>query len=385
MNHIYYIGFYSKNTNPNDFLVFPATNTKMDYIISAIKSADYRVTIFALGECKVKKIKFYKKKTEIIDDFEKIIYVSTFGSSSIIIKFFSRLWLLIQLFFFLSFKVKKGSKVLYYHTYATIIAVRLSKLFNNYKLIFEVEEIFQAAWRGTNEKIKEEINYLQKGDAFILVNDIMASKCGFENKPFAVCYGDYRITKINKQANYKINNPINIVYAGVLGGENSDVYLSIRAVELLPKNYKLHILGYGSQNHVNNMINIVNQINKKVGYSKISYHGKLSGKEYFDFLADCQIGLSTRVLEDKYSDYTFPSKVLVYIGNNLTTVSSQISCIMKSKVRDSIWFYKSSTPESVAEVIIDIGTDNLNKSNQNILLELDYDFVTSIKYIFNEI
>lgn len=386
MDHIYYVGFYSKSDNPNNFRIFPATNTKMDYIKSAIKNAGFKMTILALGEAQTKKKYIFKRRTEIVDKQEKIIYVNTLGKfSSLLFRLISRIWLLFQLFYFLSFEVKKRSTVVYYHTFATIWAVKLSRFFNKYEIVFEVEEIFQAAWKGSVEKIEKEIKYLKNADAYILVNDLVASKCGFDTHPFAVCYGDYRtIGNLNKKVR-DINDPINIVYAGVIGDKNSDVYLSIETMRFLPNNYFLDILGYGSVENIDKMKMKISEMNKYFKYDKIIYHGSLSGKEYTNFLATCQIGLSTRVLEDKYSDFTFPSKVLVYLGNNLITVSSPISCITKSKISDAVFFYEQSTPQSVSEKILSISRNEFNKSNNDLLDKLNDNFIEDLKKILKKI
>lgn len=383
MKNVHYIGFYSKVDNPQNFRSFPATTTKMDYIISALKNADFKVNLFALGET-VSKHKFYSQKVLTFDKKEKIIYVSTFSNSSFILKYLSRAWLLLQLLYYLLFVVEKNGNVLYYHTYATMSVVKISRLLKKYNLVLEVEEIFQAAWKGTEKKINNEIKYLKTADGYLFVNDIMPKKIVINNKPFAVCYGDYRI--INKFHSVLPNqqNYINLVYAGVFGSENSDVSLAIDTIKFLPERYQLHILGYGSNQDISYVKNKIKEINHKAETKRVHYHGKLLGKEYFDFLSTCHIGLSTRVLEDHFSDYTFPSKVLVYLGNNLKTVSSSINCILKSKIADSIYFYKNQIPQAVAETILTIDFSDKNKNNQiDVLKKLDSDFIIQIGNVLN--
>ncbi|WP_188049989.1 hypothetical protein [Flavobacterium sp. GP15] len=381
-SYIYYVGFYSKADNPNKFRIFPATNTKMDYIVSAVKEAGFKISIFALGEAQTTKWSFFKRKLIKIDEHEKITYVSTFGAFVSINKFLSRLWLLLQLFFFLSFEVKKSSTVIYYHSFATLGVVRLSKFFNNYRLVYEVEEIFQAAWQGTDKKIKNEINSLKNADAYIFVNDLFASKCGFTEKPSVVCYGDYRIINTNKPI-YKSNEVINIVYAGVIGTSDSDVYLAINTMNFLPNNYVLHLLGYGTAVDIVEMELTIKGMNDFFGFVKILFHGRLSGNEYTNFLRNCQIGLSTRVLQNKYSDYTFPSKVLVYLCNNLVTVSSPISCITQSKIASNIFFYELSTPESVCKKILSLKSSDYAKTNNDSIRRLNDNFIKDLKIILN--
>ncbi|MFV8370416.1 hypothetical protein [Flavobacterium sp. LB2R40] len=383
MKNVHYIGFYSKADNPQNFRNFPASTTKMDYIISSLKTADFKVTLLALGET-LSKNKLYKQKVQICDQNEKIIYVSTFSNSFFILKYLSRIWLLLQLLYYLLFVVEKNGNVLYYHTYATISIVKISRLFKKFNLTLEVEEIFQAAWRGSEKKINSEIKYLKNGDGYVFVNDIMPQKFVVDNKPFAICYGDYRST--NNIDRMVVNNEevIKLVYAGVFGCENSDVSLAIDTINFLPEKFQLHILGYGSYEEISYVKNKIEEINYKAGNIRVHYHGKLSGRKYFNFLSTCHIGLSTRVLEDHFSDYTFPSKVLIYLGNNLKTVSSSINCVVKSKVADSIYFYKNPVPQEVAETILAIDFTDKGKDNQiDVLKKLDLEFITQIRNVLN--
>ena len=383
MKNVHYIGFYSKADNPQNFRNFPASKTKMDYIISSLKTADFKVTLLALGET-LSQNKLYKQRVQVCDQNEKIIYVGTFSNSFFILKYLSRVWLLVQLLYYLLFVVEKNGNVLYYHSHATMSIVKISRFFKKFNLILEVEEIFQAAWRGSEKKINSEINYLKKADGYIFVNDIMPQKFVINNKPFAICYGDYRITNnINRTV---VNNEeeIKLVYAGVFGGENSDVSLAIDVINFLPEKFQLHILGYGTDKDIAYIKNKIELINNKACNIRVHYHGKLSGRKYMNFLSTCHIGLSTRVLEDRFSDYTFPSKVLVYLGNNLKTVSSSINCIVKSKIADSIYFYKNAVPQDVAETILSIDFTDKSKGNQiDLLNKLDFEFINQIRNVLN--
>lgn len=381
MKNIHYIGFYSKSDNPHNFRSFPAAETKMDYIISALKEGGFSVSILALGET-VSKNKFFSQKKLNIDEQEKIQYVSSFSNTSFILKFLSRTWLLMQLLYYLLFVVEKNGDVLYYHTYATMRVVKIAKLLKKFTLILEVEEIYQAAWKGSDKKIKKEIRYLKNGNKYIFVNEIMPKKLCIGNRPFAVCYGDYR-TNTNRLLAAKDNDIINIVYAGVLGNENSDVALAIETIKFLPLKFQMHILGYGSDQDIVYVKNRIKDINSIYGKQRVYYHGKLSGQEYLNFLSTCHIGLSTRVLTDDYSDYTFPSKVLVYLGNNLRTVSSLLNCIVKSKVSESIYFFKESNPQSVAQTILKIDLNDNTKQGIEVLKKLDLDFINQISYVLN--
>ena len=377
MIKIHYVGFYSKIDNPNNFRIFPALNTKMNYIISVLKRENCHLSILALGETQSKN-KIYKRKVLKIDEKEKITYVFTFNFG---LKILSRICLLFQLFYYLVFKVKRNEIVLYYHTYATIPVVRLSKFFNNFKLVLEVEEIYQAAWRGNQSKIEAEIKYIKEiGNSYIFVNDLISDIIK-NNKPSIACYGNYNYTVISKRIKNPEDLSINVIYAGVIAEKDSDVYLAIETAKLLPENYRLHILGYGIEDDVRNLKKELHLINK----SNIKFYGRLDGNEYTNFLSTCDIGLSTRVLEDKYSDFTFPSKILVYLSNGLKVVSSPISSVANSKIGKTIHFYESNNPDSVAKAIIKSYQNNSKEESRNILNSLDKDFGSELINMCNNL
>ena len=379
---IYYIGYYHKIDNPSNFQSYPAANTKIDYIIRTIKQSNFNLEILALGETKSIN-KFYKANFQIIDKFEKIKYISTFSNNLPILKLLSRLFLLLQVLKYLLFVVPKNSVVIVYHSYSLILVIKLVRYLKKIKLIFELEEIYQAAWKGAESKFESEKEYLNNADGYIFVNDIIGELCGIQNKPNVVCYGSYQTVDVIPIKDY--SGKIELVYAGVLGDKKSDIYLALNSMRFLSGKYVLNILGYGSKINIEQLKIEIDKLNLEYDDVKVIFHGKLIGEEYLDFLKTCHIGLSTRVLEDKYSNFTFPSKLLVYLSNNLATVSSQINCITKSKVADHVYFYKSSSPDSVADAIKSINFDEFTKKNQvDMVNQLNSEFIFALKILLKK-
>lgn len=377
-NKVYFIGYHVKIDNPNEFNVFPSASGKMGYILSVIKETGRKVIVFSLGESSY----FHLSKRIVIDNFEEVNYVSTIGKKNKALSVMARLWLLFQLFVFLAFRIDRKSLVIVYHSLSILRVVKFVYFFKRFKLIYEIEEIYKAAWKKTQSEIESEIKLLSGADGYILVNDLMAEKLNLLTYPSVVCYGEYRSQGLSKLP--KNNNQTVLVYAGVIGNEDSDVYLSIKTLEFLPQNYVLKIVGYGSLEEIQKLKSHINKLNENVyGAVRIVYDGVLFGVDYLNYLAKCDIGLSTRLLEDTFSDYTFPSKVLVYLCNNLCTVSSPIKCITKSRVAKSIYFYEEQTPESVAKTIKSIDLSN-PRSNEAIRV-LHLDFKSELDLMLNKI
>lgn len=384
MRNIYYIGYYSGLENPNNFYEFPSSNSKMDYIISVIQRLNFDLTIFSLGFPKNRSC-FFKKSTILeADKKTRFVFVSTLSFFLPLFDFIAKIWLYFQVIKLLLFTVKKGDIVLVYHSYLLNKVVNLCRALSKFKLVYEVEEIYQAAWQNSSDKIDNEIKSLRGADGYVLVNDIMSERLLLRNKPFVVCYGSY-MQKENING-FVGNANVNLVYAGFIGGEGSDVELAIDTIDLLPNNYFLNVLGYGNEQNIQKIIDKIKLINHKNGEEKVRYFGCLTGSEYDRFLTRCDIGLSTRVLVDEYSDFTFPSKVLVYLSNNLIPISSKINCILESKVVKSVIFYDENTPESVAKAVLNTDIHKFQSENKSLITDLDNKFVHDFnKMLLNDI
>lgn len=380
MNKIHYICHYHDVSGERNLVTQPSGITKINYIKSSLKIAGFYVSVFSVAEATTTKRVFYNAITKKIDCNEKLTYIHSFGRTNIFLKIFSRLLMQIQLLFYLFFRVRSADKVLVYHSLTLKTPIKIACLLTKIKLFIEVEELYHAVSKSSEKKIRKEIKYLQNAHGYILVNDLIAEKCGFLNKPIAICYGDYRMTSI-KKGSFSDKN-IHLVYAGGIDQPDSDVYLALATMPCLPSNYRLHILGYGLSENIILMKQKIDGLNASLGNEFITYHGCLSGNEYFSFLSKCDIGLCTRVLIDKYSDYTFPSKVLVYLGNNLIPICSPISSVSNSQISNYVFFHKDFTPQSVADTVLSI-QKKYNIVHGSILNLLDERFVKSLTKLFD--
>lgn len=359
---IYYIGPYIKLGNPNSFIEFPSASNKMDYLISAIRYYD-EVQIISIGE---------SYSNSFPKRLENIYYLGTLSKKYRII---ARLFLQLQILWFTLIKLPKNSKVIIYHTYLLIPLVRFLKKIKKIELIYEIEEIYNAAWEK-KKLIDKEIKDIRFADKYILVNDILKDKLKLEKKSI-VCYGDYRkkVQNVNYKTDLDVLQQINCVYAGVIGNENSDVYLAIQSMQFLPDNYKLFIAGYGEAQNITHLKKILQEKNYE---GKIIYCGLLKDKEYDDFMFGMHIGLNTRRLSNEFSDYTFPSKVMVYMGYGLKVVSSKIDCIVNSKIAENIYFFDQNDPKCVSQTILSVNNENLNSE---LLDTLNSNFINDLKNI----
>lgn len=367
---IYYFGYYTRNGNPNNFLEFPGCSNKMSYIVNCLKINNLCVNVICLGESKDGRN--HKSKKNEVDSLENNFFVGT-----IKYKILSRLYLYFQIINILLFKVKKTDTVIFYHSYYLLFLFKILKKIKNFNLIIEVEESYKAAWGKTDFEIDKEIKNLKGADAYIYVNDLLPNI--IENtKPYVVCYGAYEVKDtltLQKSCEKK-----RIVYAGLITEkDDSDIYLAVNAMKYLDSSYSLSILGYGSNNALKKIKQYIVENNLS---TNIVYEGFLKGDDYINFLKKCDFAINPRVLSDRLSDYTFPSKVLAYLSVGLPVVSTPIRCIKESKVSGLVSFSESTDALSFSNAIKSL---NLNSNPISTIVSLDKAFIIDLRGLLKNV
>lgn len=372
---IYYIGHYVHLNNSLDYKVALSGVAKMNYIIYALKQAGFSVNVYSLAPYIGGETFAVQNYTFSVDDDEVISYPFCFKENNLLFRVINRLTIYAQFIYLCLFKIKKTDRILVYHSWQYRFAIRLLRLFGK-KIFFEIEEIYNAAWKQSN-RIKNEVCFLKKASGYIFINDIIAEKCGFNIHKSLVCYGDYRIRNAKEKVR---GEKIKLIYAGFIGDECEDVYLALEIMRFLPSNYELSVIGYGSIECINAFCNAISQMNIFLSRTAVEYNGCLVGNAYDQFVATFDIGLCPRKLDDELSDYTFPSKILSYLGLGVIPVCTCLSCISKSEIAENVAFCDSLVPEDIAKVILELELSNFN---QNVIDTLNRKFISSLKNIFS--
>ena len=109
------------------------------------------------------------------------------------------------------------------------------------------------------------------------------------------------------------------------------------------------------------------------------------GDEYYNFLQQCDIALSCHTYDENSqdsADYTFPSKILTYMGCGLSVISTDIKCVRSSAVRGCITFVMDSKPQDFAKAII-----SMNRfckfEIRSVIESLDKEFVIQLGELVN--
>ncbi|MBO1926325.1 glycosyltransferase [Thiomicrorhabdus sp. 6S2-11] len=375
-NKIKYIGYYySPELGQPKRLYSPAAATKMDYVASTLVQNDYDVEILSL--CKPEKEGIvFNKKTHHHNGYT-INLIASLGTGNKLRNVLDYFLGNLILFLILIFKTKKNEMVFVYHSLGYGKTITLAKQIRKFKLVLEVEEIYQDAVTCSTRQRKQEKNNIMAADAYIFPTYILNSELNTSNKPSIVIHGTYSIQK-NDSESACTDGFINVVYAGTFDIKKGGVYAAIKTAQYLPEIYKIHILGFGSDEEVKSVESLIKQVNDSSS-SKVFFHGLITGKDFTDFLFSCSIGLSTQEPNAKYNETSFPSKVLTYMAHGLQVVSVRIKAVEGSDIGGYIHFYDSNRLELIAETIKNIDLQKITDT-RDVISDLD---IKTIKKMSN--
>ncbi|MDQ0200737.1 glycosyltransferase [Neobacillus ginsengisoli] len=373
--NIKYIGFYDSYTyaeeNRNSFLA--ATN-KMDYICQAIVASGNKVEIISPSWTANNK-GYYHKRTSTIGEGVTLTCGPTFGAYRPLFRYLRILWSWIWLFGYLVKNTNSEETIIAYHSMMIINPIMLAKKIKKFKLILEVEEIYQDVKKYSQLMQSNEYRFFKSADKFIFPTELLIEKINKNNKPYNIIYGTYKVEQDRKS---KFNDgKVHCVYAGTFDPIKGGSTIAATVAPYLPENYHIHIIGFGSEEETRSIQQLISEI-AKTSVCTITYDGLLKDEEYTRFLQSCDIGLSTQIPGGSYNNTSFPSKILSYMANGLRVVSVRIKAIEMSVIGDAVYYYKEQTPEAIAEAIMSIDINEPYDSKQ-LIKKLDEKFVHTIK------
>lgn len=379
-NSVYYIGFYNgdKSINRKSCISNIASSMKMDFIIKSLKKIGCFVNIISLTV--PSKAGWYPMERIQIDEKEILYYLPVFKLNIFERGLYSGKTSLLFLFIWGLKNLKKDDTVIIYHSLDFYHIIILLKKIIKFKLVIQVEEIYSLAKKEycKERKLKREEKLIAIADDYLFVNDILPRKYSM-NKPFAVSYGNY--TVFDERTDVSINSKnIGVVYTGVINKERG-AFKIISAMDLLPNNYSLHILGFGKKSDMEKMYGLISKVNSTAGVEKVKFYGTKTGEEYTKFLSDFQIGVSLMDNSNDISTTAFPSKILAYLGHSLFVVSNKNKCITESKVRDLLYFCDDN-PNSIATTILNIDVTKPNHAAEKLRI-LENVFQNDLKKVID--
>lgn len=366
MKSVTYLSYYAQPGNPQKRAVTPAANTKIDYICDTIIKNGYSVNLIsASSTCDTKK--GYKGSRVKLKNGLFLKTFNTLPWGNIIQKILGTVTTNAGIIGEL-LKIKRGEKIIVYHSLGYMGIVDFLHKIKKFHLILESEEIY-ADVIGNDKLKKKEIKFLKSADSYIFPTELLNKIINKRNKPAVIIHGTYNIEP--KKEKLFNDNKTHIVYAGTFDPRKG-VLVAVSAAEFLPSNYHIHIIGFGSEQDINNIKQRIDKISKK-SKAKVTYDGLYSGEEYIKFIQSCDIGLSTQNPDSDFNDTSFPSKILSYMANGLRVVSIRIPAIETSAIGEYMYYYDEQTPKAIANAIKSVNIND-DYNGREVISELDLQF-----------
>lgn len=374
---IKYIGFYDLPNSSSDRVSNLAATTKMNYICSAINRAGYSVNIISpswMGNNT--KVRREGQHVKNINANTIVTFCPSWTTRNKFTRNIKIVFTLLWLFIFLLMHTKKTDKVLVYHVPWISLPLRMAKFFKRFKIILEVEEIYQDVMSVNSLFTWWESRLLDSADAYLLSTDLLVERFD-AYKPKIVIYGVYDVKeRLSKSTD---DGKIHLLYAGIIDNNKKGAFNALEATKYLSEKYHLHIIGFGEVEKLCKLIEEYGSGNA----CKATYDGIMNGDEYIKYCQSCHVGLSTQSMEGKYLESSFPSKILSYLSMGLRVISCKISCVEKSSIGDVVTFYQQDTPKAIAEAIM-LMDFTAKQDNMQIIKQLDTEFVDNMKRLLEE-
>lgn len=358
--------------------VSPAGQSKSLYIIPKLKSLGKKITVVTLARTRNNGVE-YPAICQMNSDGIEIAALKDKAYQTGLKRYIYALAYHIRVF---SSFLKQGKEeaTIVYHSLMHAVELCVAKRLCGFKLILELEEIYQDVVPCGRFKAYWEREVIEVADGYILATEAL-SKVIPQGKPYIVVNGTYH-SESERDVCFN-DGKVHCVYAGTFDPIKGGAAAAAAAAAFLPQNYHVHILGFGTDAQTENLKKQIAEV-QKTAECTLTYDGLKSGEEYIQFLQKCQIGLCTQIPDAKYTETSFPSKVLVYLANGLRVLSVRIPVVEQSDVGDMLYYYDEQKPEKIAEAIQSIDM-NLPYDSRERLKMLDIKATKDIRELLKEV
>ena len=370
---LYYLTYYQpKSMTDLKLKISPAGQQKSAYLIEKLDNVGNEYTVICLAESDTKDGSHGTIEFNISKNGQFVVWKEFAKPNRVAgkIHFYYRRQQLKQ---FLS-GLNPSDTVIAYHSLQTADIFYKYKREKRFKFVLELEEIYQDVINCGPQKAAWERKVITAADGYILATEALSKEIPAE-RPYIVVNGTYH-SEFERDAGFA-DDKIHCVYAGTFDPTKGGAAAAAAAAEFLPENYHVHILGFGTEEQKKQLLERIAVVQKKAKCT-LTYDGLKSGEEYIRFLQSCQIGLCTQIPDAKYTETSFPSKVLVYLANGLRVLSVRIPAVENSAVGGILYYYDKQLPQEIANAIMDIPMKEDYNSRQ-ILNQLDKDCEKNLK------
>lgn len=364
---ITYLGYYDTPKSRVPHFVPPAGSLKMSYVADAMASSGRSVRIISAARPIGDHSQFFQSESVRVSSQISAYFFSFFYVGNRVLRKFCSMVQMACLLFFILRKIGKGDVFVVYHSLAYASIIYLTKRIKRYRLILEVEEIYDDVKSVRPYNVWFEKKLFASADAYISPSELIDMKVNVCRKPSVIIYGNYHVRPIESE---KLSDgKVHVIYSGTFNQRKGGVGSAIRAGEFLDANYHIHITGWGTAQEIEEVKETVKRISEKTTCI-ITYDGYKDDQHFIPYMQQFNIGLSTQNPDDKLSSSCFPSKILLYMCNGLTVLSSKAPAVLNSQIASDVFFYEKHTPIDIANSIKNIPID---VDSRKVIEKLDVD------------
>ena len=254
-------------------------------------------------------------------------------------------------------------------------SMQYSPAFTRSKTVKLILPLYEAI----NRKTYNRINY------YIFITKHMVSL--FPPRPYSIMEGLIDATDGEENTTYENKGAFTIMYAGGLI-EKMGVGTYLDAISLI-KEPQVKFVFYGN----GDMLNRIKE--KSLSDSRIVYGGVLSHAEVLKKEKEANLLINPRPIGDKYTYYSFPSKLMEYMQSGTPVLTSRLAGI-PDEYSNLMLYIEDSSVEGIAKSINDclkLSQNSLNeigkaasgyvKKNKNCLAQIERIMNNAIAALFN--
>lgn len=203
------------------------------------------------------------------------------------------------------------------HISATIAALRASKKFHIpcIAIVTDLPEYLYKAKRSL--QCRWLMHMLRKYDGYILITELMKDKLIIHNKQYSVVEGASEVELIYSRARDRKKRVC--LFSGTLTKNIGLEELTEAFIQLSPANTELHFYGKGA---FAEELKIVCKYHQNV-----KYFGQVLNSEVIKRQKEATLLINPRLSDLDYTPYSFPSKLLEYMGSGTPVLSTKLKGI----------------------------------------------------------
>ena len=374
---LYYLTYYQpKSMTDLKLKISPAGQQKSAYLIEKLDNIGKEYTVICLAESDTKDGS-HRTIEFNISKHGKFVLWKEFAKPNKVAGKLHYYYRRQQLKQFLS-GLNPSDTVIAYHSLQTADIFYTYKRKKGFKFVLELEEIYQDVVNCGAQKAAWERKVITAADGYILATEALSKEIP-AGRPYIVVNGTYH-SEPEREGCFN-DGKVHCVYAGTFDPTKGGG-AAAAAAEFLPENYHVHILGFGTEEQKKQLQESIASVQEKTKCT-LTYDGLKSGEEYIQFLQKCHIGLCTQIPDAKYTETSFPSKVLVYLANGLRVLSVRIPAVENSAVGEILYYYDKQLPQEIANAIMSIPMEDDYNSRQ-LLNQLDKDCENNLKRLMEK-